>query len=109
MESQVLDMSLIRRYIDLCKRKNPTVPKELTEFIVERYVSMRKEARNNRDTSFTSARNLLAILRLATALARLRLADTVEKDDILESMRLLEMSKASLKQDDRIGRYFFFL
>lgn len=32
------------------------------------YVEMRKEARNNKDMTFTSARNLLGILRLSTAL-----------------------------------------
>lgn len=57
---------------------------------------MRKEARNNKDMTFTSARTLLAILRLATALARLRLGDTVEKEDVNEAMRLMEMSRDSL-------------
>lgn len=56
--------------------------------------------------TFTSARNLLAILRLATALARLRLSDQVEREDVGEAMRLLEMSKISLAQtEDRGGRY----
>lgn len=58
------------------------------------------------DMTFTSARNLLAILRLATALARLRLSDQVEREDVGEAMRLLEMSKISLAQtEDRGGRY----
>jgi len=48
--------------------------------------------------TFTSARNLLGILRLSTALARLRLSDSVEKDDVAEALRLLEMSKDSLNQ-----------
>lgn len=47
--------------------------------------------------TFTSARNLLSILRLSTALARLRLSNIVEKDDVNEAIRLLEMSKHSLK------------
>ncbi|KAK9503512.1 hypothetical protein O3M35_010055 [Rhynocoris fuscipes] len=93
---QVLDMSLMRRYIDLCKRKNPVIPQNLTDSIVEAYVDMRKRARNNKDMTFTSARNLLALLRLATALTRLRLADVVEQEDVNEAMRLLEMSKSSL-------------
>ena len=38
---------------------------------------MREEARNNKDMTFTSARTLLAVLRLSTALARLRLVDRV--------------------------------
>uniref|UniRef100_T2MG55 DNA replication licensing factor MCM7 n=1 Tax=Hydra vulgaris TaxID=6087 RepID=T2MG55_HYDVU len=95
-----LDMNLMRRYIALCKEKQPTVPQELTDYIVSAYVEMRKEARHNRDMTFTSARTLLAVLRIGTALARLRLADTVEKEDIDEAMRLMEMSKASLSEDE---------
>ena len=49
---------------------------------------------------FTSARTLLAILRLSTSLARLRLVDVVEKDDVKEAMRLMEYSKTSMKDDD---------
>merc|ERR1712059_66312 len=59
---------------------------EISEFIVGCYCELRKEARdaeNKNSTTFTSARTLLAILRLSTALARLR---------------LVEMSKDSLKQ-----------
>jgi len=101
-------MSLMRRYIDLCKKKSPTVSEELTEFLVNSYVDLRNDSRNNgsKDTTFTSARNLLAILRLSTALAKLRLSDLVEREDIVEAIRLLEMSKFSLMQtEERIGRY----
>jgi DNA replication licensing factor MCM7 len=58
-----LDMRLMRRYIALCKKRNPIVPEELTDFIVGAYCEMRKAARNNKDMTFTSARTLLAILR----------------------------------------------
>lgn len=95
---KTMTMNLMRRYISLCKRKNPTIPGNLTDFIVNAYVELRREARNNRDMTFTSPRNLLGILRLSTALARLRLADTVEKADVSEALRLLEMSKDSLNQ-----------
>ena len=44
------------------------IPETLTDYIVSVYVEMRKEARTSRDTTFTSARTLLALLRLATAL-----------------------------------------
>jgi len=95
-----LDMRLMRRYIALCKRKTPTIPEVLTDYLVNCYVEMRKEARHSRDTTFTSARTLLGVLRLATALARLRLVDQVEKDDVNEAMRLTEMSKDSLSQSN---------
>lgn len=95
---EALDMNLIRRYIGLCKRKTPTIPRDLTDYIVNAYVELRRDARNSRDMTFTSARNLLGILRLSTALARLRLANNVEKSDVAEALRLLEMSKDSLNQ-----------
>lgn len=91
-----LDMKLMRKYIALCKKTTPIVPEELTDYIVGAYCEMRKSARNNKDMTFTSARTLLGILRLATALARLRMLRTVEKDDVNEAMRLIEMSKDSL-------------
>jgi len=99
-----LDMNLMRRYIALCKEKMPTIPIEHTEYIVSAYVEMRKEARNSRDMTFTSARTLLAVLRLSTALARLRLAEVVEKEDVDEAMRLMEMSKASLNDEEPASR-----
>merc|ERR1712150_306197 len=97
-----LDMKLMRRYIALCKTKEPIIPEGLTDYITGAYVEMRKEARNNKDMTFTSARTLLAILRLSTALARLRLSEMVEKEDVNEAMRLTEMSKDSLNtQEER--------
>lgn len=115
MESQALDMNLIRRYITACKTKSPTIPEDLTDYIVESYVEMRRAARNSYDKTFTSARNLLALLRLSTALARLRLADVVDKEDVIEANRLIEMSKHSINysettasnvQQDPISRVF---
>lgn len=100
--SKPLDMSLMRRYIALCKRKEPTISADLSDYIVNAYVDLRRDARNAsvKDTTYTSARNLLGIVRLSTALARLRLSDVVDKDDVAEALRLLEMSKDSLKNGE---------
>lgn len=46
------------------------VPEALGDYITAAYVEMRKEARVSKDTTFTSARTLLSILRLSTALVR---------------------------------------
>nr|XP_042894859.1 DNA replication licensing factor mcm7-B isoform X1 [Parasteatoda tepidariorum] len=63
-----MPMNLLRKYAQYCRRINPVVHEELTDYIVSAYVEIRKEARNSKDMTFTSARNLLGILRLATAL-----------------------------------------
>lgn len=55
----------------MCKKKQPVVPESLADYITAAYVEMRKEARVSKDTTFTSARTLLSILRLSTALVRI--------------------------------------
>lgn len=61
---------------------------------------MRKRARNDKDMTFTSPRNLLAVLRLSTALARLRNSEEVVKGDVQEAIRLMDMSKQSINATD---------
>jgi DNA replication licensing factor MCM7 len=89
------------------------VPVELTSYIVEAYVSLRSVAslapcaplivhrtQDNRqgssrsrlpanDQTVMTARQLLSILRLSQALARLRLSDTVSHEDVDEAIRLV--------------------
>ncbi|XP_054153446.1 DNA replication licensing factor mcm7-A-like [Oppia nitens] len=99
LEVQPLDIQIMQKYIARAKRINPIVPEFLTDDIVAAYIDMRNDARNNKDMTYTSARTLLAILRLSTALARLRLSEVVEKGDITEAMRLIESSKSSIVND----------
>eukprot|EP01116_Phalansterium_solitarium_P025658 TRINITY_DN9920_c0_g1_i1.p1 TRINITY_DN9920_c0_g1~~TRINITY_DN9920_c0_g1_i1.p1 ORF type:complete len:736 (-),score=269.28 TRINITY_DN9920_c0_g1_i1:76-2283(-) len=92
-----LSAEFIRAYVSQAKRFDPTVPKELTEQIVEKYVQMREQEANAKEEfTYTTARSLLAILRLGTALARLRFSTLVSMADILEALRLIEASKLSL-------------
>ncbi len=71
----------VRRYISKCKQKQPVVPDSLSDYITAAYVEMRKEARVSKDTTFTSARTLLSILRISTALVR-TYARTHSHDDL---------------------------
>lgn len=61
-----------RRYIAMCREKQPTVPESLADYITAAYVEMRREAWASKDATYTSARTLLAILRLSTALVSAR-------------------------------------
>lgn len=92
-----VNMKLIRKYISVCKRKDPVVPDELKELLVEKYVELRREAKNSADSTFTSPRLLLAAIRMCTALARIRLADMVEPSDVKEALRLLDSARNSLR------------
>lgn len=67
------------------------------------YVGIRQDERNLKRenpkyATFTSPRILLAAIRLCTALARLRMRDVVEKEDLEETKRLMRSSKDSLLQ-----------
>uniref|UniRef100_A0A673WCM4 DNA replication licensing factor MCM7 n=1 Tax=Salmo trutta TaxID=8032 RepID=A0A673WCM4_SALTR len=100
MEQQTISIAKVSFLLTKAiSRRQPVIPESLADYITAAYVEMRKEARVSKDCTFTSARTLLSILRLSTALARLRLVDVVEKEDVNEAMRLMEMSKDSLQAD----------
>ncbi|TBU65453.1 MCM-domain-containing protein [Dichomitus squalens] len=108
LDFDVLDPTLIRHYIARARQHRPTVPAEVSEYIVNCYVRLRKEAKDQdaqkKSHTYTSARTLLGVLRLSQALARLRFADAVMQADVNEALRLMEVSKKSLAEDDEEGR-----
>lgn len=69
--NNTLTACIFRRYIAACKEKFPCVPESLTDFLVNCYVDMRVEARNSKggmQSTYISARTLLSLLRLSSAL-----------------------------------------
>lgn len=82
----------------------PTVPQQVSSYIVDSYVRLRKHSKEkekeNKAYTYTSARTLLGVLRLSQALARLRFADIVEHTDVDEALRLMEVSNETLKEDE---------
>ena len=100
LDFEPVDMATLREYIFVAKLHRPVMTKEVNEAVVEAYVKMRQEAKENMDTkdSFGQAtpRTLLAIVRLAQALAKIRLAQEVTFDDVDEALRLIAASKEYL-------------
>lgn len=93
-----------RHYIALARQLRPTVPPEVSNYVVESYVRLRKvskdEEQQKKSHTYTSARTLLGVLRLAQALCRLRFSDRVDHADVDEALRLMEVSKESLQDDE---------
>ncbi|KAI0263377.1 minichromosome maintenance protein mcm7p [Gloeopeniophorella convolvens] len=104
LEYEPLDPVLMRAYIALARQCRPVVPPEVSSYIVDSYVRLRKQskedAKEDRAHTHTSARTLLGVLRLAQALARLRFAAAVLHADVDEALRLMEASKESLRDED---------
>lgn len=96
--------AVMRHFIAQARGRRPTVPQEVSDYVVSAYVSLRRQNKEdeerNQSFTYTSARTLLGVLRLAQACARLRWADQVEREDVDEALRLIEISKASLYNED---------
>ncbi|KAI9843197.1 MAG: Mcm2-7 hexameric complex component [Sclerophora amabilis] len=90
----------VRQYIAQARSWRPTVPKDVSDYMVGAYVRMRQQQKRDEKArktfTHTSARTLLGILRLSQALARLRFSGLVATDDVDEALRLIEVSKASM-------------
>ncbi|KAJ8594277.1 minichromosome maintenance protein mcm7p [Rhizopogon salebrosus TDB-379] len=104
LEYDAVDPVLMRHYIAQARQRRPTVPPDVSSYIVDSYVRLRKlskdETAQKKSHTYTSARTLLGVLRLAQALARLRFADSVQRDDVEEALRLMDCSKESLHDDE---------
>jgi DNA replication licensing factor MCM7 len=104
-EKGIVSPRLLREYISRARRHDPVVPVEVAPYIVEAYVSLRMQDRPGKrnskagDQTVMTARQLLSILRLGQALARLRFSDFVAREDVDEAIRLTHMSKASLSEE----------
>ena len=103
--------AVMKQYIAVARNITPTVPQELTSYIVEAYVTLRSQdgdgpgvrAGRNNDQNVMTPRQLLSILRLSQGLARLRLSNTISYEDVDESIRLTHASKSSLIEDNPNG------
>jgi DNA replication licensing factor MCM7 len=108
LDLEVIAPNVVRHFIARARQKRPTVPPQVSSYIVDSYVRLRKLSKDesNKTSTYTSARTLLGVLRLAQALARLRLADIVVHADVDEALRLMECSKESLQDEDEEAQEF---
>lgn len=108
----VIPATVLREYIARARQHHPVMPPAVAPYVVEAYVSLRmqdtpgsrrRSGRNDtvaNDQTVMTARQLLSILRLSQAVARLRFSDFVAREDVDEAIRLTHMSKSSLTDDD---------
>lgn len=98
----------VRQWVARARSFRPVVPKAVSDYLVGAYVRLRQQQKRDeagkKTFTHTSPRTLLGILRLSQALARLRFADEVITEDVDESLRLIEVSKASLYDDNQDRR-----
>ena len=104
---QTVSPKTMREYISRARKFHPVIESTVAPYVVEAYVGLRqqgyadsrrsrKKHSDGQDQMAMTARQLLSILRLSQALARLRFSDYVAREDVDEAIRLTHMSRASL-------------
>lgn len=108
VDFEPLDAVTIRQFISKARSFKPVVPKKVGDYVVNTYIKMRQESKNNEGSikqfSHATPRTFLAVFRLSQALARLRFDNEVKIEDVEEALRLIEVSKSSLYYDEDESR-----
>ena len=98
----VIDQELLRKYIAYAKTNcSPVLTDESKQFIVKYFVTTR--SRGNEKTIPITVRSLEAARRLAVANAKMRLSDTVDKEDAIKAIEILNKNLKSVGIDPETG------
>ncbi|MCG1004278.1 MULTISPECIES: LAGLIDADG family homing endonuclease [Halobacterium] len=101
-----IDASLLRKYIAYSRRNcYPTMTDEARDAIEEFYVDLRAEGQGEDSPVPVTARQLEALVRLGEASARVRLSDTVEKEDAERVIEIVRSCLQDIGVDPETGEY----
>ncbi|KAG4416284.1 hypothetical protein IFR04_010565 [Cadophora malorum] len=104
---EILPIEFLTSYISYARTTcQPRISPEASEELVNAYVEMRKlgediRAAERRITATT--RQLESMIRLAEAHAKMRLSETVTRDDVKEAVRLIKSALKQAATDARTG------
>jgi DNA replicative helicase MCM subunit Mcm2 (Cdc46/Mcm family) len=101
-----IDSELLRKYIAHAKRSCfPTMTDEAKEVIEEFYVDLRSKGADEDAPVPVTARKLEAMVRLSEASARVRLSDTVEREDADRATDIVESCLKDIGVDPETGQF----
>ena len=101
-----IDAELLRKYVAHAKRScYPTMTDEAKEVIEEFYVDLRSKGADEDAPVPVTARKLEAMVRLSEASARVRLSDTVEREDADRATDIVESCLKDIGVDPETGQF----
>jgi len=104
----ILTVGFIKKYIQFAKgRKPPVLTKDAADVIIKTYADLRNDemAANQRKTSPLTARTLETLIRLSTAHAKARLANTVDAEDAQVAVDILKFALfREIVEDEKVKR-----
>ena len=100
-----IDAVMLRKYLAYAKRNCfPLLTPEAKDALVDYYKKLRSVAYDNQDKPVpVTARQLEALVRLAEASARVRLADTIEIDDATRVIKIVDTCLRQVAYDPKTG------
>ncbi|XP_014494619.1 DNA replication licensing factor MCM4 [Vigna radiata var. radiata] len=107
MEQDVLDLSTLTDYVSYARKYiHPQLSDEAAEELTRGYVEIRKRGNfpgSNKKVITATPRQIESVIRLSEALARIRFSEWVEKNDVTEAFRLLEVAMQQSATDHSTG------
>eukprot|EP01063_Lacrimia_lanifica_P035277 TRINITY_DN6693_c0_g1_i1.p1 TRINITY_DN6693_c0_g1~~TRINITY_DN6693_c0_g1_i1.p1 ORF type:complete len:786 (+),score=364.40 TRINITY_DN6693_c0_g1_i1:65-2422(+) len=97
-DQKFFDKEFLRQFISNAKATKPFLEENIVDLVKEMYVEIRRTDTSKDATTLTTPRTLLAILRMAQAVCRMRLGTSVTEADVKEAKRLMEESKRSIEE-----------
>lgn len=98
----------MRSFIAHAQTFQPTIPADLHQYIVARYVEKRKFQKEGKvESSYTyiTPRTLLAIIRIGQAMAKFNFRNDIQQSDVDQAIKLMDFSFRTLEgiQAERDG------
>ncbi|KAF0683439.1 Aste57867_24564 [Aphanomyces stellatus] len=101
--SEVISMSLLSEYIAYAKAHvHPQLTEAAATDLVAGYLGLRRMG-NNRKNITATPRQLESLIRIAEALAKMKLSDTVTPREVQEALRLMHVATQKAAMDPRTG------
>lgn len=106
-ERDVLDLPTLTAYVSYARKNiHPQLSDEAAEQLTRGYVEMRRRGNfpgSSKKVITATPRQIESLIRLSEALARIRFSEWVEKKDVVEAFRLLEVAMQQSATDHSTG------
>ncbi|KAL5706645.1 DNA helicase [Ranunculus cassubicifolius] len=107
VQQDFLDIPTLTAYLSYARRHiRPQLSDEAAEELTRRYVEMRRRGNtpgSSKKIITATPRQIESLIRLSEALARIRFSEWVEKPDVAEAFRLLEVALQQSATDHATG------
>ena len=105
IRSRLLQQEFLKDYIQYCRSSvSPEISEDASDALIRGYLDMRAQGGRGAKTIAATPRQLESMIRLAQALAKMRLSAIVSREDVEESIRLMKVATQAVATDPHTGK-----